>query len=475
VGVANGDRVPCAGVCRTLPISFGHERFDVGLYVLPLDDYDVVLGCTWLKTLGPILWDFKCKSMAFQRHGHRVHWRDASATSPARVHAMGQADLLALLLAEFAAVFDSPKQLPPSRRLDYRIHLLPATAPIAVRPYRYPQLLKDEIERQCEEMLRLGIIRPSTSAFSSPVLLVRKKDGTWRFCIDFRALNSKTVRDMFPIPVVDELLDELKGACFFTKLDLASSYHQVRMHPDDIHKTAFRTHHGHFEFVVMPFGLTNAPSTFQALMNEVLRPFLRKSVLVFFDDILIYSSYTEHLRHACAVLSVLREHSLFLKRSKCSFAEQSVTYLGHIISADGVAMDPSKIEVVQSWPQPRSIKALRGFLCFTGYYRRFINDYGANAAPLTALLKKEAFIWSPLATEAFVKLKNALTSGPALQLPDFTTGFIVDCDASGSGFGAVLHQDGGPIAFFSRAVAPHHAKLAAYERELIGLVKAVRH
>jgi len=306
---------------------------------------------------------------------------------------MGQADLLALLLAEFAAVFDSPKQMPPSRRLDYRIHLLPATAPIAVRPYLYPQLLKDEIERQCEEMLRLGIIRPSTSAFSSPVLLVRKKNGTWRFCIDFRALNSKTVRDMFPIPVVDELLDELKGACFFTKLDLASGYHQVRMHPDDIHKTAFRTHHGHFEFVVMPFGLTNAPSTFQALMNEVLRPFLCKSVLVFFDDILIYSSsYTEHLRHVRAVLSVLRNHSLFLKRSKCSFAEWSVNYLGHIISADGVAMDPSKIEAVQSWPQPRSIKALRGFLGLTGYYRRFINGYGAIAAPLTALLKKEAFL-----------------------------------------------------------------------------------
>jgi len=287
VAVANGDRVLCAGVCRALPITIAHERFDVDLYVLPLDNYDVVLGCSWLKTLGPILWDFDRKSMAFWRNGHRVHWRDASATSPARVHAMGQADLLALLLAEFAVVFDAPEQLPPARRLDHRIHLLPATAPIAVRPYRYPQLLKDEIERQCEEMLRLGIIRPSTSAFSSPVLLVRKKDGTWRFCIDFRALNSKTVRDMFPIPVVDELLDELKGACFFTKLDLASGYHQVRMHPDDIHKTAFWTHHGHFEFVVMPFGLTNAPSTFQALMNEVLRPFLRKLVLVFFDDILI--------------------------------------------------------------------------------------------------------------------------------------------------------------------------------------------
>lgn len=325
-------------------------------------------------------------------------------------------------------------------------------------------------------MLRLGVIMPSTSAFSSPVLLVRKKDNTWRFCIDYRALNAKTVRDLFPIPVVDELLDELKAARFFTKLDLRSGYHQVRMHPDDIHKTTFRTHHGHFGFVVMPFGLTNAQSTFQALMNEVLRPFLRKSVLVFFDDISIHSaSYADHLRDVRAVLSVLREHSLFIKRSKCSFPERSVSYLGHIIDEHGVSMDPTKVDVVQSWPLPRTVKALRGFLGLTGYYRRFISGYSAIAAPLTALLKKEAFCWSPLATTVFERLKTALTTGPALQLPDFSSMFVVDCDGSGSGFGAVLHQGGGPIAFFSRAIAPHHAKLAAYERELIGLVKAVRH
>jgi len=281
---------------------------------------------------------------------------------------------------------------------------------------------------------------------------------------------------MFPIPVVEELLDELHGATYFTKLDLRNGYFQVRMFDDDIAKTAFRTHHGHYEFLVMPFGLTNAPSTFQALMNEVLHPFLRRCVHVFFDDILIYSkTWAEHLQHMRVVFTVLCEHSLVLKRSKCLFAQRNVAYLGHMIIGAGVAMDELKIEAVKAWPIPKTIRAPRGFLGLMGYYRCFIHNYGIIAAPLTALLKKEAFCWSDDATAAFDALKAALTSAPVLQLPDFGSEFVVDYDASGSGFGAVLHQGQGPIAFFSRTVAPQHAKLAAYERELIGLVQAVRH
>ena len=476
VGVANGDRVPTSGICAATPIRIGNELFSLDIYVIPLEGYELVLGCQWLRTLGPIVWDFELKTMSFWRVDHHVKWFGVGTDKTHRSSLIAAHDLLKLLLEEFSDIFAEPTGLPPQRHFDHRIHLLPETNPVVVRPYRYPQLLKDEIERQVADMLRLGVIRASTSAFSSPVLLVRKKDGTWRFCVDYRALNSKTVRDVFPIPVVDELLDELRGARFYTKLDLWSGYHQVRMHPDDIAKTAFRTHHGHFEFLVMPFGLTNAPSTFQSLMNEVLRPFLRRSVLVFFDDILIYSkTWSEHLQHVRAVLQVLRDNSLFLKKSKCIFAEEKVHYLGHVISVAGVAMDESKVDAIQAWPVPKTLRALRGFLGLTGYYRKFIANYGVIAAPLTALMKKEAFRWSPNATEAFNALKMALTTAPVLQLPDFSQEFVVDCDASGTGFGAVLHQSQGPIAFFSRTVAPQHRKLAAYERELIGLVQAVRH
>jgi hypothetical protein len=212
-------------------------------------------------------------------------------TGPA-VHAMAATDLMDLLLDEFEDVFATPTRLPPPRRFNHHRHLLPGTAPMAVRPYRYLQVVKDELERQCRDMLNQGIIHASSSTFSSSVLPVKKHDGSCHFCIDYHALSSKTVHDMYPIPVIDELRD----AGFFTKLDLHNSYHQVQMHDVDIAKTAFCTHHGQFKFLIMPFGLTNAPATFQALMHDVLHDFLRKFALVFFDNILIYNdSWSSHL------------------------------------------------------------------------------------------------------------------------------------------------------------------------------------
>ena len=325
-------------------------------------------------------------------------------------------------------------------------------------------------------MLERGIIRPSQSPYSSPVLLVTKADNTWRFCIDYRALNSKTIKDKFPIPVIDELLEELLGAKYFTKLDLRSGYHQIRMYTTNIEKTTFRTHHDHFEFLVMPFGLTNAPSTFQALMNEVFQLYLCKFILVFFDDILVYShSWTDHLAHLRLVFDILATYQLFPKRSKCCIAQRQVSYLGHIILGEGVAVDKSKIAAMIDWPKLTTVKGLRGFLGLTGYYRKFVQNYGTIAGPLTAMLRRDSFNWTEDATQAFEHLKTTMTCTPVLALPDFTTLFILECDASNTGMRAMLQQNGQPIAYFSRPLAIHYKSLPAYEKELIGLAKAVRH
>ena len=230
---------------------------------------------------------------------------------------------------------------------------------------------------------------------------------------------------------MDELRNELAGSKFKSKLDLTVGYHQIRVKPQDVHKTAFQTHCGHYEFLVMPFGLINSPTTFQSLMNQVSQPYLRKFVLVFFDDILIYSETWElHLLHLRLVLTVLRENQLFAKRSKCSFAKTRVDYLGHTISEEGVSMDSSKVDSILTWPTHKSVKELRGFLGLTGYYRRFTKNYGILCKPMTDLLKKDAFTWTDSAQQAFDLLKKLMTPAPVPKLPDFMQQFVLETDAS---------------------------------------------
>jgi Reverse transcriptase (RNA-dependent DNA polymerase)/RNase H-like domain found in reverse transcriptase len=292
--------------------------------------------------------------------------------------------------------------------------------------------------------------------------------------VHYRQLNALTIKNKYIIPIIYDLINELYGARVYSKIDLRSGYHQIRMKIEDIDKTTFRTHESHYEYVVMPFRLTNAPATFQALMNQVFKPFLRKFVIVFFDDILIYSKdIHSHQCHLAQILQKLCENQLTAKRSKYEFGVNQVEYLGHIISERGVATDPRKVEVMQGWPTPKNVRELRGSLGLTGYYRKFIKHYGIISNPLIELLKKNAFQWSPSAALAFEELKQAMSSAPVLEMPNFTQEFVLETNASDKRLGAVLMQNRQPIVYLSKALGVKGQAMSTYEKILLALLTAV--
>ena len=314
-----------------------------------------------------------------------------------------------------------------------------------------------ELKKQIEELLEKGFIRPSVSLWGAPVLFVKKKDGSLRLCIDYRELNKVTVKNKYPLPRIDDLLDQLSGSSIFSKIDLRSGYHQLRVRAEDVPKTAFRTRYGHYEFLVMPFGLTNAPAVFMDYMNRIFRQYLDQFVVVFIDDILIYSkSREEHEVHLRIVLSILREKQLFAKMSKCEFWLSEVKFLGHVISQEGVSVDPSKVEAVLNWKRPETVTEIRSFLGLTGYYRRFIKNFSRIAMPLTKLTRKnQTYVWDAKCERSFMELKERLTSAPVLIIPDPSEPYVVYSDASKQGLGCVLMQQGRVVAYASRHLKPH--------------------
>jgi hypothetical protein len=325
-------------------------------------------------------------------------------------------------------------------------------------------------------LLDKGYIHPSFSPWGCPALFVKKKDGSLRMCVDYRPLNAVTIKNKYPLPRIDVLFDQLAGAKVFSNIDLSSGYHQIKIRPCDIPKTAFSTCYGLYEFLVMSFGLTNAPAYFMYLMNSVFMTELDKFLVVFIDDILIYSkSEKEHAKHLRVVLQHLRDHKLYAKFSKCEFWLKSVKFLGHTISHDGISVDPSKVQEVMDWKPPKSVHQIRSFLGLAGYYRRFIPDFSRIAKPMTELLKKGVkFVWSEACERAFHTLRQHLTSAPVLVQPDNSKPFEVFCDASGTGFGCVLMQEGRVIAYASQALRPHELNYPTHDLELAAVVHALK-
>jgi hypothetical protein len=345
------------------------------------------------------------------------------------------------VMSEFPDVFlDELPGMPPDRDIEFSIDLLPGIVPIAKRPYRMAPVEHEEVKKTVNELLAKGYIRCSFSPWAFPVLLVEKKDGAKRMCVDYRDLNAVTIKNKHPLPRIEDLFDQLQGACVFSKIDLRSGYHQLKIRLEDIPKTAFTCKYGLYEYTVMSFGLTNAPAFFMHLMNKVFMDYLDIFVVIFIDDILEYSkSEAEHEKHLRFVLQRLREHKLYAKLSKCEFWIDEVPFLGHVISKGGIAVDPGKVKDVLDWMVPQTVKEVRSFLGLAGYYRRFIENFSKIPKPLTSLLEKGVdFFWTDERQKAFEELKKRLTMAPVLTLPDQSKRFTVYCDASRDGLGCVL-------------------------------------
>lgn len=410
---------------------------------------------------------------------HCASLQPAESASGSTTDLVPNADLKALL-DEFADVGAPLTGLPRERDVPHTIELMPGHAPPNRQCFRMTVEERAQVEVTVKDLLEKNWIQPSHSPYGAPILFVPKPDGSLRCVIDYRALNRITVPQHYPMPRIDDLLDTLHGKTVFSALDLASGYHQVRMRPEDVPKTAFNTHIGTYEWLVLPMGLRNSGACFQRLMHNLFRPHLNKFVLIYMDDLLIAScSPEEHLQHLRTVLTILRENDLRLKLTKCHFNKPELHYLGYVVGRDGVKADPKKVQAVLDWPVPTSVTALRRFLGLANFFRRFIQGYSSLVAPLTSLMTgKEGDSlqgrWTAVHTATFDAVKRALTSAPVLAHVDPSKPYTVTADASVHGTGAILMQEGRPVAYLSHKFNPTQRNWATGEQELHAVILALQ-
>jgi hypothetical protein len=415
-----GDAVTCKKYVGNCPIVIKGRVLPAKLAVFGMMGFDVILGMDWLSKYNANM-DCRRKEITFRPHGMEefTYCGSKVRSSPPLLSAVqavknvrdgAQAYLVYVqakletkekleeipVVCHYSNVFSEIMGLPPNREVEFSIDLVLGTQPIHKAPYRMAPTELRELKEQLQELLDRGFIPPSVSPWGAPMLFVKKNDGSMRMCIDYRELNKVTIKNKYPLPMIDDLFDQLKGALIFSKIDLLSGYHQLKVREEDIPKTAIRTRYGHFEFLVMPFGLTNAPSLFMDLMNRVFHEYLDSFVVVFIDHILVYSAnHEKHEEHLNIVLEKLREKKLFAKFKKCEFWLEEVAFLGHVVSKDGLAVDPAKVQAVVEWEMPTSVREIRSFLGLARYYKRFIEGFSSLSGPLTVLTRKNVtFVWN---------------------------------------------------------------------------------
>ncbi|KAE8705397.1 cytochrome P450 78A7-like [Hibiscus syriacus] len=501
----NAEEVPIAGVAKGIELTVGGWSGKETIKVIPLDDFDFVLGLSFLDRINafPVpftdclcILDPKQQCIVPVSRGSGVGAKVLSAIQFSKAVRKEEPTFLAVLvcdeptttydvpdvvshvLAKFKDVMPAelPKKLPPKREVDHKIELVPNVEPPARAPYRMAPPELEEMRRQLKDLLDAGYIRPSKSPYGALVLFQKKHDDSLRMCIDYRALNKLTVKNKYPIPLIPDLFDQLGSARWFTKLDLRSGYYQVRIAEGDESKTTCVTRYSSYEYLVMPFGLTNAPAIFCTLMNKVLQPFLDRFVVVYLDDIVIYSkTLEEHVEHLKQVFLVLRDNELYVKEEKCPFAQTEVPFLGHIVGGGKIWMDRDKIRAIEEWKVPTKVTELRSFLGLANYYRCFFKGYSKISTPLTELLKKDKrWDWSSKCQSAFEELKLAMISEPVLVLPDHTKSFEVFTDASDVAIGGVLMQEGHPVAYESRKLNETERRYTVHEKEMTAVVHCLR-